>query len=133
MLELGGPTGYYSVNYVCTVQLPKSSAEIRLGYSTYRLFGIEGGFRPDVIVPFGLAYTIPGVKRLSVGAGLTFSGIQRYVGNDLKMDWSTAGFESVSFRFLMKEHFTGNLTAYLLNEPQKPWRAWGGLALTYLF
>jgi hypothetical protein len=134
MFELGGPAGYYSVNYSFTaVQMVSSAIEGRIGYSSYRIFGIDGKFCPDIIVPFGLEYRHTKFSRLSAGAGLTVSGIQRYLGNDLKMDWRIAGFESLTYSFVMKEHFSAKLSAYLLNEPQKPLRAWGGLALTYLF
>lgn len=134
MLEAGGPGGYYSVNYKGYLMIGAGpTLKWRLGYSTYRVMGVKGDFHPDVIVPFGFEYYIPGIKRLSAGAGLTFSGIQGYSGDKLKTVWRTSGFESVSFDFLQKEHAVASVTAYLLNEPQKPFRPWAGVSFTYLF
>ena len=133
MLEAGGPAGYFSVNYMLPMSTPSGRLEPRIGFGTYRLTGVTGNFRPDIIVPIGFSSTIRWVKRLWIGAGITVSGIQRYEGNELKTDWSVAGFESVSYRFLDKEHFAANVTAYVLNEPQKPFRPWGGLSFTYQF
>ncbi len=135
MLEAGGPAGYFSVNYLSNrVELtPNSSAQIRVGYGTYRLNGVNGKFHPDIIVPIGLMYKHTRFLRWNVGAGITVSGIQRYTGNDLKIVWGLAGFENISFQFIRKEHFQANVTAYLLNEKQKPFRPWGGLSFTYLF
>lgn len=133
MLEAFGPAGYYSVNFVSTLALPRGSIDARLGYSTYRLFGINGDFHPDIIVPLGFAWNFAAVEGLSLGAGLTFSGIQRYHVNDLKTEWSLSGFESVAYRFMNRKHISAKLTAYVLNEPQKPFRPWGGLSLSYLF
>jgi hypothetical protein len=135
MLEAGGPAGYISVNYISNrIELdPNSSVRVRVGYGTYRLNGINGKFHPDIIVPIGLMYRHTRFLRWSVGAGITVSGIQRYAGNDLKTVWGIAGFENISFQFIDKEHFQANVTAYLLNEKQKPFRPWGGLSFTYLF
>lgn len=134
MLEAGGPAGYFSVNFKYTAfQMVSSSIEGRIGYGTYRLAGVKGQFHPDIIIPVGLAYRHTKFLRWSIGGGITFSGIQKYEGNDLKTVWGVAGFESISFQFVDKAHFQSNVTAYLLNEKQKPFRPWGGVSFTYLF
>lgn len=133
MFEAGGPGGYFSINVTSFVNVSKFTLKPRLGYSTYRLTSVEGKFHPDIIVPLGLEFCVPNVNRFRPGAGLTFSGIQSYSGNELRTVWRTSAFESLTFEFIRKEHVVSSVTAYILNEPQKHFRPWAGVSFTYLF
>lgn len=133
--EAGGIGAYGSIGYERLIPVSnKWSFGARVGISTLNFLDFNNKFNPDLILPITISAYYGNQHQAEFGLANTFTGINEYVNNNTKRNWSANGALIIGYRFNATRNplFAKCFYSPMLIEYQRV-NHWGGLAIGYRF
>ena len=134
-IEAGGIGAYGSIGYERLFPISiKWQLGTRAGISTLNFVDFNDKFNPDLILPITISGYYGSKHQAEIGLANTITGINEFVNNDTKRNWSANGALIIGYRFNASRNplFVKCFYSPMLIE-YKRLIHWGGLAIGFRF